>query len=386
MGVPLLDLKAQYATQKDEINRAVLEVLESQHFILGPQVKELEEAIGRYVGAAFACGVSSGTDALLIALMAEGVGPGDEVITPPYSFFATAGCPVRLGATPVFVEIEPRSFNLDPARLEAAITPRTKAIIPVHLYGQSAELAPILEIAAARGVPVIEDGAQAIGTEYQGRRVGGFGAYGCFSFFPSKNLGGVGDGGMVVTQDPARAQKLEILRVHGGKPKYYHRVIGGNFRLDAIQAAVLNVKLRLLDEWTRRRQENAATYRRLLTEAGLVVDPASLDPATLDMSGRKGVVLPWERPGDRHIYNQFVLRVDKRDELRAHLSARGIGNEVYYPVPFHQQDCFANLGHQAGDFPVSEIAANQSIAIPIYPELSEAQQREVVEALAAFLS
>jgi dTDP-4-amino-4,6-dideoxygalactose transaminase len=252
VGVPLLDLKAQYATQKDEINRAVLEVLESQHFILGPQVKELEEAIGRYVGAAFACGVSSGTDALLIALMAEGVGPGDEVITPPYSFFATAGCPVRLGATPVFVEIEPRSFNLDPARLEAAITPRTKAIIPVHLYGQSAELKPILEIAARRGVPVIEDGAQAIGTEYQGRRVGGFGAYGCFSFFPSKNLGGAGDGGMVVTQDPARAQKLEILRVHGGKPKYYHRVIGGNFRLDAIQAAVLNVKLRLLDEWTRR--------------------------------------------------------------------------------------------------------------------------------------
>jgi dTDP-4-amino-4,6-dideoxygalactose transaminase len=385
MGVPLLDLKAQYATQREEINRAVLEVLESQHFILGPKVKELEEAVGAYVGATHACGVSSGTDALLIALMAEGVGPGDEVITPPYSFFATAGCPVRLGATPVFVEIDPRSFNLDPARLEAAITPRTKAIIPVHLYGQSADLAPILAIAARHGVTVIEDGAQAIGTEYQGRRVGGLGQYGCFSFFPSKNLGGVGDGGMVVTQDEKRAARLEILRVHGGKPKYYHRVIGGNFRLDAIQAAVLTVKLRKLDEWTTARQANAERYRRLLAEAGLVVDPADLDPATLDMAGRKGVVLPWARPGDRHIYNQFVLRVDRRDELRAFLSARGIGNEVYYPVPFHLQDCFANLGHGLGDFPVSECAANQSLAIPIYPELREDQQREVVGVLMEFM-
>ena len=386
MGVPLLDLKAQYATQREEINQAVLAVLESQHFILGPQVKALEDALGAYVGAAHAVGVSSGTDALLIALMAEGVGPGDEVITPPYSFFATAGCPVRLGARPVFVDIEPACFNLDPARLEAAITPRTKAIIPVHLYGQSAELAPILEIAARHGVAVIEDGAQAIGTEYQGRRVGGLGAYGCFSFFPSKNLGGVGDGGLVVTQDPERAKRLEILRVHGGRPKYYHRVIGGNFRLDAIQAAVLNVKLRLLDEWTRRRQENAATYRRLLGEAGLVVDGAKLDPASLDMRGVKGVALPWERPGDRHIYNQFVLRVDRRDELRAFLNSRGIGNEVYYPVPFHQQDCFANLGHKTGDFVVSEVAASQSVAIPIYPELTEVQQREVVAALVDWIS
>ena len=384
MGVPLLDLKAQYATQREEISRAVLEVLESQHFILGPKVKELEDALGSYVGAAHAIGVSSGTDALLIALMAEGVGPGDEVITPPYSFFATAGCPVRLGARPVFVEIESRSFNLDPARLEAAITPRTKAIIPVHLYGQSAELTPILEIAGRHGVPVIEDGAQAIGTEYQGRRVGSLGAHGCFSFFPSKNLGGVGDGGMVVTGDAERARRLEILRVHGAQPKYYHRVIGGNFRLDALQAAVLIVKLRLLDEWTRRRQENAATYRRLLSEAGLVVDPARLDPATLDMGGVKGVALPWERPNDRHIYNQFVLRVDRRDELRAFLTARGIGNEVYYPVPFHLQDCFADLGHRRGDFPVSEVAATQSIAIPIYPELTEEQQRVVVAALADF--
>ncbi|MFA7329624.1 MAG: DegT/DnrJ/EryC1/StrS family aminotransferase [Candidatus Delongbacteria bacterium] len=386
MGVPLLDLKAQYATQKDEINRAVLDVLESQHFILGPQVKLLEQAIGAYVGSPHAVGVSSGTDALLVALMAEGIGPGDEVITPPYSFFATAGCPVRLGARPVFVEIEAHSFNLDPRCLEAAITPRTKAIIPVHLYGQAADLAPILEIAARHGIPVIEDGAQAIGTEYQGRRVGSLGAYGCFSFFPSKNLGGAGDGGMIVTGDEELARRLEILRVHGAQPKYYHRVIGGNFRLDAIQAAVLNVKLQLLDDWTSRRQANAATYRRLLDEAGLVVDLRQLNPDTLDMSGLKGVTLPWERPGDRHIYNQFVLRVDRRDELRAFLTSRGIGNEVYYPVPFHMQDCFVDLGHKPGEFTVSEVAASQSIAIPIYPELNVDQQQEVVAALAEFMS
>jgi dTDP-4-amino-4,6-dideoxygalactose transaminase len=385
MAVPLLDLQAQHAAIRAEVERAVLAVLESQHFILGPEVKRLEEAVGSYVGAEYAIGVSSGTDALLIALMAEGVGPGDEVITPPYSFFATAGCPVRVGATPVFVDIEPRTFNLDPARLEAAITPRTKAIIPVHLYGQAADLDPILEIARRRGVAVIEDGAQAIGTEHGGRRVGGLGEYGCFSFFPSKNLGGAGDGGMVVTNDPERAAKLEILRVHGGRPKYYHRVIGGNFRLDAIQAAVLNVKLPHLDAWTAARQANAARYRELFAEAGLVVDPGQLDPATLDMAGRRGVVLPDERPGGRHIYNQFVLRVDRRDELRAFLTGRGIGNEVYYPVPFHQQDCFANLGHGPGDFPVSEVAAQQSVAVPIYPELREEQLREVVAAVAEFV-
>lgn len=384
MPVPLLDLKAQHETIRSEVERAVLAVLDSQHFILGPEVEKLEAAIAEYVGAAHAVGVSSGTDALLIALMAEGVGPGDEVITPPYSFFATAGCPVRVGAKPVFVDIDPATFNLDPERLEAAITPRTKAIIPVHLYGQAADLGPILEIARRRGVAVIEDGAQAIGTEYGGRRVGGLGDYGCFSFFPSKNLGGAGDGGMVVAQDEERAERLKIMRVHGGRPKYYHRVIGGNFRLDAIQAAVLNVKLLHLDDWTARRQANAALYRRLLAEAGLVADPSSLDAATLDMRGRKGFVLPFERPGGRHIYNQFVLRVDRRDELRAFLSARGIGNEVYYPVPFHQQDCFADLGHSKGDFPVSEIAAEQSVAVPIYPELSEERMREVVAALTEF--
>jgi len=385
MAVPLLDLKAQHAAIRADVERAVLSVLESQHFILGPEVKRLEEAVGAYVGAEHAVGVSSGTDALLIALMAEGVGPGDEVITPPYSFFATAGCPTRLGARPVFVEIEPRTFNLDPAKLEAAITPRTKAIIPVHLYGQAADLDPVLEVARRRGVAVIEDGAQAIGTEYGGRRVGGFGDYGCFSFFPSKNLGGAGDGGMVVTRDPERAKRLEILRVHGGRPKYYHRVIGGNFRLDAIQAAVLNVKLPHLDAWTAARQANAARYRELFSEAGLVVDSAELDPATFDMSGRKGVVLPFERPGGRHIYNQFVLRVDRRDELREFLSARGIGNEVYYPVPFHLQDCFADLGHGPGDFPVSEVAAAQSVAVPIYPELGEEQRREVVAVVREFM-
>lgn len=385
MAVPLLDLKAQYATLKNELDEAVIRVMESQYFILGPEVKALEQAICNYTASDHAVGVSSGTDALLIALMAEGIGAGDEVITPPYSFFATAGCVTRIGATPVLSEIEPHSFNLDPDKLEAAITPRTKAIIPVHLYGQCAAMDPILDIAARHGILVIEDGAQAIGTAYQGRPAGSMGDYGCFSFFPSKNLGGAGDGGMVVARDPERAGRLQVLRVHGGKPKYFHGVIGGNFRLDAIQAAVLNVKLPHLDSWTEGRQRNAARYRQLFKEAGLAVDAADLDQASLGMKGRKGVVLPWERPGDRHIYNQFVLRVDRRDELRAHLKERGIGNEVYYPVPFHLQECFAYLGHSRGDFPISEIAAEQSIAIPIYPELTDAQLQEVVDAVAEFV-
>ncbi len=385
MGVPLLDLKAQYATLKDELNEAVIRVMESQYFILGPEVQALEKSICDYTQTTHAIGVSSGTDALLIALMAAGIGPGDEVITPPYSFFATAGCVSRVGATPVFAEIEAKSFNLDPAALEKAITPRTKAIIPVHLYGQCADMDPILEIARAHKIHVIEDGAQAIGTAYQGRPAGSMGDYGCYSFFPSKNLGGAGDGGMVVTQSDELAARLQILRVHGGKPKYYHRVIGGNFRLDAIQAAVLNVKLPHLDSWTESRQANAARYRELFTQAGVVIDAADCDPQTLDMSGRKGLILPWKRPGDRHIYNQFVLRVDRRDELRAFLTERGIGNEVYYPVPFHEQDCFAYLAYKTGDFAISETAARQSIAIPIYPELTDAQLQEVVAAVAEFV-
>lgn len=384
MGVPLLDLKAQYQTIREETNAAVIEVLESQYFILGPKVKALEDQIAAYTQTSHAIGVSSGTDALLISLMAEGIGPGDEVITTPYSFFATAGCVTRVGATPVFVDIDPVDFNIDPKRIEAAITPRTKAIIPIHLYGQMADMGGVMQVADRHNLCVIEDGAQAIGCEFQGRRAGSIGHYGCFSFFPSKNLGGVGDGGIVVTTDAKRADMLSIMRVHGGKPKYYHRVIGGNFRLDAIQAAVLLVKLKKLDEWTEGRQRNADLYRRKLRETGLVVDPAGLDPVTLDMAGRKGVALPKEFADRRHIYNQFVLRTDRREELRAFLTERGIGNEVYYPVPFHQQDCFQYLGYKTGQFPISEIAATQSIAVPIYPELTEAQITEVVNAIAEF--
>ena len=384
MGVPLLDLKAQYQTIREETNAAVIEVLESQYFILGPKVKALEDQIAAYTQTSHAIGVSSGTDALLISLMAEGIGPGDEVITTPYSFFATAGCVTRVGATPVFVDIDPVDFNIDPKRIEAAITPKTKAIIPIHLYGQMADMGGVMQVADRHNLCVIEDGAQAIGCEFQGRRAGSIGHYGCFSFFPSKNLGGVGDGGIVVTTDAKRADMLSIMRVHGGKPKYYHRVIGGNFRLDAIQAAVLLVKLKKLDEWTEGRQRNADLYRRKLRETGLVVDPAGLDPVTLDMSGRKGVALPKEFADRRHIYNQFVLRTDRREEMRAFLTEHGIGNEVYYPVPFHQQDCFQYLGYKTGQFPISEIAATQSIAVPIYPELTEAQITEVVNAIAEF--
>jgi dTDP-4-amino-4,6-dideoxygalactose transaminase len=386
MAVPLLDLKAQHATLRTEVEKAVLDVLDSQYFILGPKVAEFEEAISRYSNVAHSIGVSSGTDALLIALMAENIGPGDEIITTPYSFFATAGCVSRLGAKPVFVDIDPYSFNIDPASVESAITERTKGIIPVHLYGQCANMAPIMDVAKRHGLFVIEDGAQAIGSEDHGKRAGSQGDYGCFSFFPSKNLGGAGDGGMVVTQDDERAERLRILRGHGGKPKYYHRVIGGNFRLDAIQAAVLSVKLPLLDSWTEARQKNADRYRQLFREAGVVVDSETLHPCTLDMTGKKGVVLPVESDGARHIYNQFVLRVDRRDELRAFLKERGIGNEVYYPVPFHLQDCFADLGYKLGDFPISEVAANQSVAIPIYPELTDELMREVVAAVVEFVS
>jgi dTDP-4-amino-4,6-dideoxygalactose transaminase len=378
MGVPLLDLKAQHATIRAEVMAAMSEVMESQQFILGPQVKQLEQEVAAYSQCRHAVGVSSGTDALLVSLMAEGVGPGDEVITTPYSFFATAGCVSRVGARPVFVDIDPVSFNIDPASIEAAVTPRTKAVIPVHLYGQMAEMDPIMETAKKRNLAVIEDGAQAIGAEYKGRRAGSVGHYGCFSFFPSKNLGGAGDGGMVTANDDDRAERLRVMRGHGGKPKYYHSVIGGNFRLDTLQAAVLLVKLRHLDEWTAGRQKNADTYRRLFREAGVAVGLA-------DMKGKKGLVLPDELPGRRHIYNQFVIRVDRRDDLRAHLKEKGIGNEVYYPVPFHMQKCYAGLGYKDGDFPASERAARESLALPIYPELTSEMIAEVVGVVAGFV-
>jgi len=378
MPVPLLDLKAQYATLREEIRAALDRVADSQHFILGPEVAALEEEIAAYSGCQFGIGVSSGTDALLVALMAIDLKPGDEVITTPYTFFATAGAVARLGAKPVFLDIDPLSYNIDPGRIEAAITGRTRAIIPVHLYGQMAEMDPIMAVAEAHGLAVIEDAAQAIGSEYHGRRAGSIGQMSCFSFLPSKNLGRFGDRGMLTTRDPALADRLKLLRNHGYRPKYYNREIGGNFRLDAIQAAVLRVKLRYLDGWTAARQRNAALYRRLLQEAGISLDPAQ--------PGGRGVVAPVELPDRRHIYNQFVIRCGQREALMAHLTAAQIGTEIYYPLPLHLQDCFADLGYTAGDFPASEAAANETLALPIYPELTEAMIASVVEAIAGFFA
>ena len=366
--VPLLDLKAQYATIRDEVRAAMDRVADSQYFILGPEVKALEEEVAAYSQVKYGSGVSSGTDALLVALMAIGIQPGDEIITTPYTFFATAGCVARLGAKSVFVEIDSRTYNIDARQIEAAITPRTKAIIPVHLFGQMADMDPIMDVAKRHNLTVIEDAAQAIGAEDKGRRAGSIGHMGCFSFFPSKNLGGFGDAGMVVTNDAKLAEQLNLLRAHGAKPKYYHKVVGGNFRLDAIQAAILRIKLKYLDGWTEGRQRNAATYRRLFQETGL----------------DKIVGLPVELPNTRHIYNQFVIRCPERDKLMEHLKKQQIGCEVYYPVPMHVQECFADLGYKAGDFPLSEAAANESLAIPIYPELTEEMLRSVVHAIGAF--
>jgi dTDP-4-amino-4,6-dideoxygalactose transaminase len=380
MKVPLLDLKAQYATIKDEIREAVDRVLEGQQFIMGPEVAALEKAVADYVGARHGIGMSSGTDALLATLMALDVGPGDRVITPAYSFFATAGVIARLHAVPVLVDIDPASYNLSPAALEQVwagldrgTQQRVKAIVPVHLYGQCADMARMLELAGRVRVPVIEDAAQSIGTVYKdGRSAGTLGAMGCLSFFPSKNLGGIGDGGMVVTSDDGLAERLRLLRNHGAKPKYYHKIVGGNFRLDTIQAAVLLVKLRHLDAWHKARQEHADRYRELVRQAGLA-DTVGL-PEVVDAT-----------PGIRsHIYNQFVIRTSKRDALREFLTAQGIGTEIYYPVPFHLQECFRDLGHKAGDFPESERAALETLALPVYPELTPEQQAYVVERIAMF--
>lgn len=367
-AVPLLDLKAQYATIREETRAAMDRVAESQYFILGPEVKALEEEVAAYSQTRYGIGVSSGTDALLVALMALNIGPGDEVVTTPYTFFATAGCVARLGAKAVFVDIDPASYNIDPAALEAAITPRTRAIMPVHLYGQMAPMDPIMAVAERHGLGVIEDAAQAIGAEDHGRRAGSIGQLGCFSFFPSKNLGGFGDGGMVVTNNSELAEQVTLLRGHGAKPKYYHKFVGGNFRLDALQAAVLRVKLPYLDQWTAGRQRNAAIYRQLFTEMGLT----------------EVIGLPAELPNMRHIYNQFVIRSKARDALMAHLKQHEIGTEIYYPVPMHLQECFADLGYHQGDFPESERAANETLALPIYPELTEEMLRTVVEVIARF--
>ena len=366
MKVPLLDLQAQYHPLRDEILAALTRVSDSQRFIMGPEIAALEQELAGMLGVEHAIAVSSGTDALVAALMTLDIGPGDEVITSPYSFFATAGAIVRLGARPVFVDIDPSSFNIDPSRIETALTPRTKAIVPVHLFGLSADLDPILEAASRSGVPVIEDAAQAIGALYKTRTIGAIGTVGCFSFFPSKNLGAFGDAGLITTNDGTLATRARLMRVHGMEPKYVHRLVGGNFRMDELQAAVLRVKAPHLAAWTEARRLNAARYIRLFNEAGL---------------GDR-LTVPVEPPGYRHIFNQFVVRTADRDGLKRHLDARGIGNEIYYPVPFHLQPCFANLGYRVRDFPEAERAANESLAIPIYGELTVEQQQAVVGAIA----
>ena len=366
--VPLVDLKAQYAPIRREVLDAMSRVCDTQHFILGPEVDALERELEAFLGVPHAIGVSSGTDALLSALMALGVGPGDEVITSPFSFFATAGSIARLGARPVFADIETATYNVDPARLSNAMSARTKAIMPVHLYGQSADMAPILEVADRAGVPVVEDAAQAVGARYREQAVGGIGTVGCFSFFPTKNLGAFGDAGLVTTSDATLARRLRALRQHGMEVRYHHESVGANFRLDALQAAVLRVKLPHLPAWTAGRQRNAERYRALFTRAGLI----------------NTVRLPSEAPGRTHIYNQFVIRVPERDQLRNYLQTQGIGTEVYYPLPLHLQPCFRALGYAEGAFPAAEAAAREVLALPIYGELSDAQMEWVVEAIRQF--
>jgi dTDP-4-amino-4,6-dideoxygalactose transaminase len=382
-NVPLLDLKAQYAQIRAEVMPIIEQVCASQRFILGEHVLGLEAEVASYCSSAAGIGVSSGTDALLLALMALGVGAGDEIITSPFTFFATAGTVARLGARPVFCDIDPATFNLSPAAVaefvERHCTVRdgrlinrgtggcVKGLMPVHLYGQSADMDPLMSIARQYGLKVIEDAAQAIGTEYKGVRVGSIGDIGCFSFFPSKNLGAFGDAGLCTTNDDRLAESMRVLRVHGGKPKYFHAVIGGNFRIDELQAAVLRVKLKYLDGWTAARQRNAAIYDAAFAAAGIAQ-----------------VITPRAAPGGRHIFNQYVVRVQNRDALKDHLTARSIGTEIYYPVPLHLQQCFAYLQHAAGDFPESEHAAQETLALPIYPELSEAQLEYVVASVAEF--
>jgi len=367
MNVPLLDLRAQFQTIRGEVMAAVERVFESQHFVLGPEVESFERDAAEYCQVRHAIGCGSGSDALLLALTALGVGPGDEVVTPSFTFFATAGSITRLGARAVFVDISPDDFNIDPDVIERAITPRAKAILPVHLFGQCAEMETIVAVAERHSLPIIEDAAQAIGAEYRKQRAGAMGAVGCFSFFPSKNLGGAGEGGLMTTGDDHLAEKLRLLRVHGMRPKYYHQVVGVNSRLDALQAAVLRVKLKYLDQWSDARRRNAEHYDRLFAEAGV-----------------EEVVTPSVRPNRRHIFNQYTIRCSRRDELMDFLKRRGVGSEIYYPAPLHLQECFAYLGYKPGDLPVTERTSRECLSLPIYPELTEEMRRYVVETVAEF--
>lgn len=368
--VPALDLKAQYETIRDEVEPIVLRMMREQTFVLGPEVSGLESEMAAYCQAPYGIGCASGSDALLIPLMAWDIGPGDEVVTTPYSFFATAGAIWRTGAKPVFVDIDPVSYNIDPTRIESAITDRTRVILPVHLYGQTAEMEPIRRLAAERGLPVLEDSAQAIGAEYRGLRSGNLGEVAAFSFYPSKNLGGFGDGGMITTHDEELAKRMARIRVHGMEPRYYHHEVGFNSRLDALQAAVLRVKLRHLDNWASARREVAARYHELFAKH--LADDV--------------LVLPTELAGRHHVYNQFVVRVrdGQRDALKESLGRQKIGSEIYYPVPLHLQKCFASLGYGAGDFPEAEAASRETLALPMYPELAAAAQEHVVQSIARF--
>ncbi|MDP2968472.1 MAG: DegT/DnrJ/EryC1/StrS family aminotransferase [Deltaproteobacteria bacterium] len=375
MNVPFFDLKPQSLFLKEEIQSAIDEVFETQQFILGAQVDALEQAIAQYCQTTYAIGVASGSDALFLSLMALGIGPGDEVILPPFTFFATAGSVSRIGAVPVFVDIDPRTYNIDPSKIEEKITKRTKTILPVHLFGQCADMDPILQIAKRRNLFIIEDAAQALGSEYnplsdsKGRRAGQMGDLGCFSFYPTKNLGAFGDAGMVVANDSLLAEKVRLLRAHGSRPKYYHKWIGINSRLDTMQAAILLVKFKYLEKWTEARQRLARKYEELFQDL-------------LSLVGE--LILPVIQYGNRHIFNQYVIRVPKRDQLRKFLAEEGIGTDIYYPLPLHLQECFSFLKHRQGDFPISEKAAEETLALPIFPELTEAQQEMVVDRIRTF--
>lgn len=375
MKIPFFDLKKQFIQLEEEIKSALDEVFKTQHFILGPNVEELEKTIASYCRTKYAIGVASGSDALLLSLMALGIGTGDEVIIPPFTFFATAGSVSRLGAIPVFVDIDPDTYNIDPSKIEEKINPKTKAIIPVHLFGQCADMDPILQIAKRRGIYVIEDAAQSLGSEYKpdknsySRRAGEMGDLGCLSFYPTKNLGAFGDAGMVVTNNPSLADKIHLLRVHGSKPKYFHKLIGINSRLDAIQAAILIVKFKYLEKWTEERHRKARRYNELLRELTTYVE---------------GFKLPVIQYENRHIFNQYVIRVPQRDRLRGFLEAEGIGTDIYYPLPLHIQECYSFLGYRRGDLPASEKASKEVLALPIYPELTDEEQMMIADRIKRF--